>query len=115
MHFAFRQLQLYSFHPPECFDSQNLSVKLAILHPLIVASQIATHYKAGIPIFIDPDPFPEHAGGNAQVACATDLSTGSRSKGDLLGGSPFATRDLCRLATVEAIMGNKVAPGCLIV
>jgi hypothetical protein len=49
VHFALNQLQLNSFHQPGRFDSQNLSIKFAILHALIVASEHLAHYKAGIP------------------------------------------------------------------
>ena len=51
MHFAFVRLQFHSLHPPRRFDPQNLSIKFAIFQPPIVASEIATHYKARIPLF----------------------------------------------------------------
>jgi hypothetical protein len=53
VHFAVGHLQLNSFHQPGRFDSQNLSIKFAILHALIVASEHLAHYKAGIPLNVE--------------------------------------------------------------
>src|SRR5260370_18551274 len=56
VHFAFVQFQFHPLHKPRFFNSQNLSVQFAILHPAIVASAplpaLPTHYKAGIPVFL---------------------------------------------------------------